>query len=756
MGKFALNATDSAIMAKNTDYSSNAQLRMVMRLYIAEKKETAVSISVALGGSSTPSGICFDIGDDQVTWLSGHLLRLHKPEEHNEAYQKWSLDYLPMDWPISFTPNEHHREHLTQIIALARSADELVNAGEPDPEGQRLIDEVIEYAGLDKPVLRILINDNNPAAILRASLSMRSNKDFRGMSLSALARAVCDQRYGFNLTRAYTLLARKQGYVGVLSVGRVQTPILGLIVSRDKAYEEYQPRTYHTIQASIDVQGKQLLASYVPKFGDPVDEDGHINDLAFAQHCESETSRVVHKAAIISSINTQEHQIPPPLPHSLLSLQAEAAGKYSYAPRLVLEVTQRLRDEFKAITYNRSDCRFLNKERYHEAPSLLEKLKTIFPEQVSKCDAKRRSDAFNSNKVTAHHGIIPTASVPDWSVLTPQEQNIYKLISTTYLAQFYPVKRVRTSTIIFDIGESSFKAQGKVDVDLGWRAIMEGDEVTHASDEIALTNLESISRFDRGKVTSVKINKQLTQAPTPYSMKTLLLDLTRVANYVTDPSIKRLLLEKGENKQGESGGIGTAATRHGHIETLFSRGFVEEQQGYLRSTPIGREFHNALPDFAVKPDLTALWHEKQLLIESGEMDYQALIAEVDAIIADEIKRVKKQGLELHVKTVTCPSCNKGHLTLRQNASKTPFWGCSSFPACKATFSDIKGQPQFIETLKVSNEHHCPQCESGLVRRAAKKEGVFWWGCSKYPSCTFRTFDRAGTPQLNTNPPSSEL
>lgn len=715
-----------------------------MRLYIAEKKETAVSISVALGGPSTPSGFCFDIGDEQVTWLSGHLLRLRKPEEHNEAYQKWSLDYLPMDWPISFAPNDHHREHLAQVIELARSADELVNAGEPDPEGQRLIDEVIEYAGLDKPVLRILINDNNPAAILRASLSMRSNSDFRGMSLSALARAVCDQRYGFNLTRAYTLLARKQGYVGVLSVGRVQTPILGLIVSRDKAHDEYQPQAYQMIQATIDVQGKQVTAYYLPEFGDPIDQQQHINDPSFAKHCASEAN---NKPATIRSVDIQEHQTPPPLPHSLLSLQAEAAGKYGYAPRLVLETTQRLRDELKAITYNRSDCRYLNKERHHEAPSLIETLRNIFPEQVSPCDPKRFSDAFNSNKVTAHHGIIPTANTPDFPNLSEQEQNIYELISMAYLAQFYPAERVRVSTILFAVGEHTFKAEGKVNVDSGWRSIMEGDEGTHALDGIGSDNLEAISRFDRGKVLSVKVNERLTQAPEPYTMKTLLLDLTRVANYVTDPSIKRLLLEKDENKQGESGGIGTAATRHGHIETLFSRNFIEEREGQLRSTEIGQEFHDALPDFAVKPDLTALWHEKQLRIESGEMDYQAFIAEVNTIISDEIERVKKQGLELHVKTMTCPTCKKGHLTLRQNASKTPFWGCSSFPMCKATFSDLKGKPQFVEAPDVSEEHHCPLCESGLIRRAAKKEGVFWWGCSQYPTCTFRAFDRDGKPEI---------
>lgn len=659
-----------------------------MRLYIAEKKETAMAISVALGGPSVPDGNCFDIDDERVTWLSGHLLRLRKPEEHNEDYQKWSLDYLPMDWPISYIPQDKHREHLANIIELARSADELVNAGEPDPEGQRLVDEVIEYAGLDKPVLRILLNDTNPAAILRASLSMRSNNDYRGMSLSALARAVCDQRYGFNLTRAYTLLARKQGYVGVLSVGRVQTPILGLIVARDKAHDEFHPHHYQVIQATVEIQGKTLNVHYLPKAGDLVDPEQRLIDDTYANQllADIQTAKVT-----IDSVSVLEHKIAPPLPHSLLSLQAEAADKYGYSPRQVLEITQRLRDERKAITYNRSDCRYLSAERYREAPVLIDKLKAALTE-ATVCDSHRKSAAFDSEKVGTHHAIIPTVSVPDLSKLSEQEQHIYRLISLAYLAQFYPEERVRVTTVNLGIAGHTFVLRGKVNVDRGWRAIVDGDQTTDALHAIAPDNLESITRFDHGKLLDTALLNQQTQPPERYTMKTLLLDLTQVAKYVTDPAIRRLLLDKTVNKHGEAGGIGTPGTRHGHIETLFSRAYIEARDGHVVSTAIGREFHDALPAFAVKPDLTALWHEKQRRIESGDMDYQALIDEVNAIIADEIERVKLQGLDLHVNSVACPVCGKGHLKLRQNQQKTPFWGCSRFPACRATYSDVKGKP----------------------------------------------------------------
>ncbi|MGB1311519.1 MAG: DNA topoisomerase, partial [Leucothrix sp.] len=198
--------------------------------------------------------------------------------------------------------------------------------------------------------------------------------------------------------------------------------------------------------------------------------------------------------------------------------------------------------------------------------------------------------------------------------------------------------------------------------------------------------------FDHGKLAGITLLNHRTSAPTRYTMKTLLQDLTKVAQYVTDPAIKKLLIEKDSAKQDEAGGIGTPATRDKHIETLFTRGFITEVGGYVVSTDIGRDFHDALPDFAVKPDMTALWHEKQKQIESGVLDYQAFIGEVDTIIANEISRAKRVGLNINVKPIVCPTCDRGHLVLRTSKANHQFWGCSAFPACRTTFNDKKGRP----------------------------------------------------------------
>ena len=372
-----------------------------MRLFIAPKRDVALSISKALGGPTEPTGASFSFDDDHVTWLSGHLLRLGNPQEYDDRYETWSLDDLPMSWPISYQPDDRHKNQLAAVIELAKQADELVNAGDPDPEGQRLVDEVIEFAGLEsKPMARLLINDNNPMAILKASLSMRSNKDYRGLSLSALARSVCDQRYGFNLTRAYTLLARQQGYIGVLSVGRVQTPILGLIVARDKAYDSHEPVNYYDVEADVSIRNQTIRCRYFPHPEqadsvasgqlDLVSEVLNPNETAPGipekDSADNIAKAIFDEKVSVESVETEDLNCPPPLPHSLLSLQAEAAGQYGYHPSLVHEIAQRLRDEHMAITYHRSDSRYLSNERFREAPALIDALSVDYEVLTEVCD----------------------------------------------------------------------------------------------------------------------------------------------------------------------------------------------------------------------------------------------------------------------------------------------------------------------------------------------------------------------------------
>lgn len=710
-------------------------------LYIAEKKDVAQAISQALGGSDSPTGVFFEGENFKATWLYGHVLRLSYPEEHNDDYDRWNLDHLPMQWPIKHIADDQHIEHIKKIKVGVEQASVLVNAGDADPEGQRLVDELIEHLGQDpSQALRILVNDNNPAAVKKANAEMVSNEQFKGLSDSALARAVCDQRYGFNLTRLYTLLAQQKGLTGVKSVGRVQTPILGLVVARDKINESHSKQEYFKTRAFLNLDNREIEAVYLPTENDPTDDNNRMNDMGFSDDL---AASIVGKPAVISSCETKDKELFAPLPYNLIALQADAAGKFGLSPSKVLEITQNLRDEFRAISYNRSNNRYLSEDRHAEAPELIALLDKYNPDFTKGCDPSLKSKAFNTNKVEAHHAIIPTVSVPALDDLSEEQNQVYGLIVKMYLAQFYPPERYRTTTVIFAIDHHQFKTTGRVDQARGWRALL-NDKDSDAVDDTARLDLESLAVGDQGMVLESEATQHFTKPPALYTMKTLLLDLTRVAKYVTDPEIKKLLLDKDADSKDESGGIGTPATRHTHIDTLFNRGFIADVKKKVVSTAIGREFHDLLPDFAVKPDLTALWHEQQKLIESGELDFQDLIDQVDKVIADEVKSTIEKGLDIKTDAPSCPACETGFIVEKRNLKKEVFWGCSTFPECKKTYQDLQGKPDLTGKSNADGPG-CEACEDGKMQRKKGANG-FFWGCSNYPMCNATLEDKKGKPK----------
>ncbi len=726
-----------------------------MKLYITEKKEVATAMATALQGSFKDGTYQLENGD-KIVWLSGHLLRLADPEELDTQYEKWDLSSLPMSYPIEMRIHDRHSERVPELIEHIKAADELVNVGDPDAEGQRLVDELIEFAGVQKPTYRVLINDNTTNEIIKAVNNIQSNDDFRGLSLSALARSVGDQRYGYNLTRAYTILAQQKGYQGTLSVGRVQTPILGLVVRRDETIEGHKESFYYSVTAELKLSENpvnnraelSLTSSYQVKDNDPVDEKNRIIDKDFAEQIAND---VKGQSVRVASVETKREKVAPPLPYNLLALQSDAAAKFGYKPKRVLEITQTLRDKYQAITYNRSDCRYLNDERHSEAGELLQALSEKF-DIAGNADATIKGKAFNSKKVTAHHAIIPTLSVPK-EPMPDDLQNIYDLIVKQYIIQFYPHRELDKTKAIFEVAGHHFTATNSIEVIAGWKAIMTENNDDSKDDseeqETAINGLSDLLKDDNGTAIDSKCEAKKTQPPKRYTMAALLKDIASAAKYVTYPKIKALLLDKDADKADEAGGIGTPATRDSHIETLFNHGYVAEKGKQIISTDLGRQLINALPDFATTPDMIALWHEQQKKIEQGEADYQTLLDDIDKSIADEIERVQKEGLNIKTDNPKCPNCETGYLQQRKG-QKGKFWGCGNYPECKTTFPDDKGKPNLNPASKapVSSEHKCPQCDSGLVRRPSKKDKKkFWWGCSGYPKCSYTTFDNNGKPNL---------
>ncbi|MDR1519316.1 MAG: DNA topoisomerase 3 [Planctomycetota bacterium] len=718
-------------------------------LYIAEKLELARAIVEALGGGDKKKGY-YECGTNRVAWCYGHMLELYEPEDYDPAYGRWRLDQLPMFFiPWKKKPVAKSEDQLQVILKLVKEAAVVVNAGDPDPEGQLLVDEILQYAGYKGQVKRVLINDNTPALVRKAFANLRDNADFAGLSAAAEARQVADQGYGFNMTRLYTLAAKRQGYGGVLSVGRVQTPILGLVVRRDREHANHQKSAFFVIQGKFQVDGKEFIAAYRNKENDPRDDKGRLTDR---DHAQAIADAVAGRPARIVSVDSGKGETPPPLPYNLLALQTDASRLHGLAPDKVKDITQTLREKHRLITYNRSDSRYLSEEQHADAPAVIAAIAANVPEfagHVARTDPAIRSRAFDSSKVTAHHAIVPTREHADFTKLSIDEKRVYTLIARAYLVQFMPPRTWERTVAVLEVEGHTFVRISRIVLENGWKDFYSGDPrpEEEQDDETDSTSIPLTAGQDAICLSGDCVRKETTPKPL-YTMASLLEDLTRVAQYDSDDTLRKILNDKDNDKAGEHGGIGTPATRDVIIRTLFDRGFIETvKKGKAQnvvSTAAGREFYDILPDSAKFPDMTAVWHQEQLEIERGEKSVDAFLDGLIAFIGGECARVVKDGLGLKIafEKHPCPVC--GNAMLRRKGGKGFFWSCSAYPDCKTTLPDVDGKPGARtdprERPITSEVHKCAACGKGLVRRKGK-DGHFW-GCSGYPECkrTYRDID----------------
>ncbi|WP_206245869.1 DNA topoisomerase 3 [Novosphingobium terrae] len=715
-------------------------------LVIAEKPELARAIADALGGGARKEGY-IDCGRYAVAWLFGHMLELVTPDT------PWVMDDLPISFvPWEKRPSRDKIKQLKIIKSLMQTASSIIHAGDPDEEGQLLVDEVLEWAGTRLPVERVLINDNNPKVIQRAFAGLRPNSDFAGMSAAAEARSVGDLLYGVNMTRAYTLAAQVKGYDGVLSVGRVQTPILGLVVRRDRAHASHTKAYYYTVVGDFEVAGIAFQARYQLRDGDPVDDKKRLADPAFARAIADQASG---KGARISSCVTAAKTEPAPLPYNLLKLQMDAARKHGLKPDQVKEITQTLREKHRLITYNRSDCQYLSDEQHADAPGVLAAISATIPATaalIERADAAVKGRAFDSSKVTAHHAIIPTETVADFASLSANERKIYAMIAQAYIAQFYPHHAYDQTKLDVSVEGLTFSTSGKVTTRAGWKSLYRAEDLQEENDEeqTAAQDLRDLKSGGEGQCTLARHIQNETKPAPLYTMATLLADLTRVARYIRNERLRELLESRDKDKKGEHGGIGTPATRDVIIATLFQRGFLTERGKNIVSTPAARNFYDALPDQAKFPDMTALWHEQQKAITEGRSSVRQFVEGIAKYVAGEIETLKSSGLQFQVEHIPCPQCA---LPLRRIAGKKgAFWSCSGRDkGCSYTADDKRGKPvPRAAPEPVSELHKCMSCGSGLRRKPSSKNKLqFWWACSGYPTCRQTYTDKAGKPDYST-------
>lgn len=650
-----------------------------MRVFIAEKPDLAKVIAEALGSATRKKGY-FLCGTDAVTWCVGHLLELAPPEVHNPAYANWDKNDLPMKLrPVKYQPIAKTQDQLEVVGRLIEQATEIVHAGDIDDEGQLLVDEVLGFYNNQSPVKRILISDMSASAAKVALGQMKDNQEFYGLSQKALARSIGDQLYGFNMTRAYTLAAQDRGFKGVLSVGRVQTVILGLIVNRYLANRRHSAAFFYKVSALIDIGQGQTKVNLTVADGAPVDAKGRITDPAYAEKVLEDCTKA---PATVTHVGVEDVTDGPKLPFALLDLQVQMSTQHGISADKTLELTQSLRDNHKAITYNRSDCSYLSEMQFSEAPLTLDLLSQNFPGMTAifeEVESGRKSRAFDDSKITAHTAIIPTAVKVDLAKLTQDEKSVYLAIVTRYLMQFMPAKCSQKAEVRFEVASHTFVARATFVTAPGWSVLDGaggGDDDAKTNDDNTATDapfdlLASLTLGAVGKCQSASLAKEKTKPPELYTEGTLLKDLRRVAKYVIDPRIKKLLIDRDKGKKDEHGGIGTPATRAAMLKLLLDRGMYTIEKKKLVPTPVGLEFVAALPTIATSPDMTALWHEQQEMIEAGELTVDAFLDELEVFIADQIANVDLANMQGQavlpplVVNAGCPMCGKELVVTRR-------------------------------------------------------------------------------------------
>jgi DNA topoisomerase-3 len=647
-------------------YCMKKQL-VIMRLFIAEKPSLGRAIADVLPKPLKKSdGFIVAANGDTVSWCIGHLLEQVEPEVYDPAYKKWAHEHLPIvpyQWKLA--AKKKTKKQLGVLRKLVKQADQLVHAGDPDREGQLLVDEVINFFGVAKPkmaaVQRCLISDLNPKAVRRAVSSLRSNREFIPLSTSALARSRADWLYGINLTRAYTLQGQKGGYKGVLSVGRVQTPVLGLVVRRDKEIAEFVSKPFYELWANLQTENaERFSAKWQPSkdCNKYLDEKGRNVSKPLAQNV---AARITNQPAVVEDLKREHKRQIAPLPYNLSALQIDASKVFGLSAQQVLDTCQTLYERHKLITYPRSDSRYLPKEHFSDAPGVIAAVQhnasasdafshLLGPnsEAASVMNAKQKSRAWNDSKVSAHHAIIPTqkklSAAKVGTSLSSIEEKIYRLICRNYVAQFLPQHEFYAVLAKVKIATGLFVAKAKEPISAGWKCVF---PVARSSSNTQM------SRPDHGpeqKIPSLVVGQSLmslapeirdkqTSAPKPFNDATLLGAMTGISAHVSDPELKKVLRE--------TDGLGTEATRAGIIELLFKRGYLRRQGKTINSTPTGQALVKALPEVATFPDLTARWESQLTAIYDGRSSYQQLMQPLEAqlqTMVDESRAVIPQGL----------------------------------------------------------------------------------------------------------------
>ena len=614
-------------------------------LVIAEKpsmgRDIADALALMLRKNVSKGELCQYVGHYTVVGAQGHLFSLVDGEHYGAQFAfPWRIEALPvLPQEFAIEPNfqkvhgkvvnndltKSIRARIARIKVLIADADEVVHAGDPDREGQLIIDDVLRHFHFKGPVRRLWLHAQTPDGIQDAWCKMKDNQSYSNLSTAALARRESDWAIGINATRAYSALWWKKGHKGVLNIGRVVTPVVGMIVQREKDINAFVPIDHYTLKAQINIADKTpFFASWIKPPGEgrtEFDTSGKlIIDRAWvagvARKCQGQM------ATITVSDKTPKKELPPLL-FSLVDLQKMAA-KMGHSPEDVLTAAQALYEKHKLLSYPRTECQYAPESEWRHASDVIHAISRNFSGAWTIADGwddQRKSRAWDDNKLAEHFAILPLKTSVPVSSLSKIERDVYRLVCRQYLVQFFPACEYMATTIVADVAGERFKATGKAPTREGWRAIYGGAAAASrradAEDE-PQEALPNLAVGEKGTADPVELLSKKTEPPKRFTAITLLEAMEKVHLFVTDPKVKAQL------KSFE--GLGTAATRAATIAKVVTAGFAVEQMAgkVISYAPTAKAFAyiESVPDALAKPDLTAWFEGKLEALRGGTLAYE--------------------------------------------------------------------------------------------------------------------------------------
>ena len=608
-----------------------------MIVCIAEKPSVAQDIAKVIGATKRHTGY-FEGNGYQVTWTYGHLCCLKAPEEYNEQWKRWSLSSLPMipeRFGINLIADAGVKKQFVIIKKLFASATMIVNCGDAGQEGELIQRWVMQKAQVKCPVKRLWISSLTDESIRQGFTHLKPQKEYDNLYLAGLARATGDWLLGMNATRLYTL--KYGGKNQLLSIGRVQTPTLALIVNRQKEIDTFKPEPYWLLATKYR---KCVFQAVNGKYTDK-------------EHAKEVLSSILNDTFHVDVITQNKGTETPPQLYDLTSLQVDCNKRYGYTAETTLNTIQSLYEK-KLTTYPRVDTRYLSEDIYPNCQGILKDLAVHFQEACPLLESPLRKSrkVFDTGKVTDHHAIIPTGKAV--SCLSEKEQNVYEMIVRRFICNFYEDCSFCTTTVTGHSGIVQFKATGKEILDYGWKAIQSNTEEKTQKEE--KTSLPRFIQGEQGQHDPMLVEKQ-TSAPSPYTEATLLRAMETAGKFVEDEELRAALKQNG---------IGRPSSRAGIIETLCKRNYITREKKTLIPSPVGTALVETIKSDLLKScELTGLWEKSLREIESGHYDPDTFMKELKEQLVDIIHAVMSD-IESHQLTSCCQTSKTTQKSVRKS------------------------------------------------------------------------------------------